>query len=89
MIPYSRPKRSDLYTKTIPFTAAHTYIAHIWQYPPRDLPVKNMNTRGRGGQTAVNDQSRIINVVIHRQPNKVRQIRTTSAYVKRNKFDYQ
>ena len=41
MIPYSRPKRSDLYTyhrvnylKTIPFTAAHTHIAHIWQYPP-------------------------------------------------------
>ena len=41
MIPYSRPKRSDLYTyarvnclKTLPFTAAHTYIAHIWQYPP-------------------------------------------------------
>ena len=41
MIPYSRPKLSDLYTyprvnclKTIPFTAAHTYIAHIWQYPP-------------------------------------------------------
>ena len=32
MIPYSRPKLSDLY---IPFTAAHTYIAHIWQYPPR------------------------------------------------------
>ena len=21
--------------KTIPFTAAHTYIAHIWQYRPR------------------------------------------------------
>ena len=20
--------------KTIPFTAAHTYIVHIWQYPP-------------------------------------------------------
>ena len=20
--------------KTIPFAAAHTYIAHIWQYPP-------------------------------------------------------
>ena len=20
--------------KTIPFTAAHTYIAHIWKYPP-------------------------------------------------------
>ena len=41
MIPYSRPKLSDLYTlskskllETIPFTAAHTYIAHIWQYPP-------------------------------------------------------
>ena len=50
---------------------------------------QNMNTRGRGGQTAVNDQSGIINVVIHRLPNKVRQIRTTSAYVKRNKFDYQ
>ena len=34
MLPYSRPKRSDLYTlslnclKTIPFTAAHTHIAH-------------------------------------------------------------
>ena len=22
--------------KTIPFTAAHTYIAHIWQYHPRE-----------------------------------------------------
>ena len=40
MIPYFRPKRSDLYTgyprvnclKTIPFTTAHTYIAHTWQY---------------------------------------------------------
>ena len=21
--------------KTIPFTAAHTYLAHIWQYPAR------------------------------------------------------
>ena len=20
--------------KTIPFTATHTYIAHVWQYPP-------------------------------------------------------
>ena len=29
-IPY--PKVNCL--KTIPFTAAHTYIAHIWQYPP-------------------------------------------------------
>ena len=45
MIPYSRPKRSDLYTltrinclKTIPFTAAHTYIAHIWQSPPPPGP---------------------------------------------------
>ena len=45
MIPYSRPKRSDLYTpprvncfKTIPFTAAHTYIAHIWQYSPPPPP---------------------------------------------------
>ena len=37
MIPYSRPKLSDFYTlfesKTIPFTAAHTYKAHIWEYP--------------------------------------------------------
>ena len=36
MIPYSRPKRSE----TIPFTAAHTYMAHIWQYPhPRGSAV--------------------------------------------------
>ena len=39
MIPSSRPKLSCKYTlsqsaETIPFTAAHTYIAHIWQYPP-------------------------------------------------------
>ena len=43
MTPYSGPQLSDLYTlsqsklpllKTIPFTAAHTHIAHIWQYPP-------------------------------------------------------
>ena len=41
MIPYSRPKLSDLYTLsqsklfvTIHSTAAHTYMAHIWQYPP-------------------------------------------------------
>ena len=41
MIPYSRPN-ALIYIpyprvnclKTIPFTAAHTYIAHIWQYPP-------------------------------------------------------
>ena len=25
--------------KTIPFTAAHTYIAHIWQYPPRGVRI--------------------------------------------------
>ena len=34
MISYSRAKRSDLY---IPFTAAHTYIAHIRQYRPPGL----------------------------------------------------
>ena len=28
-IPYSRVNS----LKTIPFTAAHTYIAHIWEYP--------------------------------------------------------
>ena len=41
MIPYSRPKLFDLYTLSqskllenhaIPFTAAHAYIAHTWQY---------------------------------------------------------
>ena len=41
MIPYSRLKRPDLYTlshseqlEDHTFTAAQTYIAHIWQYPP-------------------------------------------------------
>ena len=36
MIPYSRPKLSARVNclKTTPFTAAHTYIAHICQYPP-------------------------------------------------------
>ena len=36
MIPYSRPKRSPRVNclKSIPFTAAHTYIDNIWQYPP-------------------------------------------------------
>ena len=41
MITYSRPKLADFYTlfeskpaETIPFIAAHTYIAHIWEYPP-------------------------------------------------------
>ena len=29
-IPYPRVNR----LKTIPFTATHTYIAPIWQYPP-------------------------------------------------------
>ena len=45
MIPYSRPKLSDLYTLsqskllvTIHSTAAHTYMAHIWQYPPPPGP---------------------------------------------------
>ena len=33
-IPY--PKVNCL--KTIPVTAAHTYIAHIWQYPPPNPP---------------------------------------------------
>ena len=41
MISYPRPKLSDLYPcprvkclKTIHFTAAHTYIAYMWQYSP-------------------------------------------------------
>ena len=29
-IPYARVNC----LKTIPFKAAHTYMAHIWQYPP-------------------------------------------------------
>ena len=33
-IPY--PRVNCLKTK--PFTAAHTYIAHIWQYPPPPPP---------------------------------------------------
>ena len=33
-IPYARVNC----VKTIPFTAAHTYIAHIWQYPPKGGP---------------------------------------------------
>ena len=49
MIPYSRPKLSDLYTlsqskllETIPFMAAHTYIAHIWQSPPPSIGGKDI-----------------------------------------------
>ena len=41
MIPYFRPKPLIYIPyarvnclKTIPFTAAHTYIAHIWKNPP-------------------------------------------------------
>ena len=29
--------------KTIPFTAAHTYIAHKWQYPPSFLIFFNVS----------------------------------------------
>ena len=46
MIPYSRLKRPDLYTlshseqlEDHTFTAAHTYIAHIWQPPARFVPL--------------------------------------------------
>ena len=46
MIPYSRPKLFDFIPyprvnclKTIiPFIEAHTYIAHIWRYPPPPPP---------------------------------------------------
>ena len=31
MIPYLRIENLK---KTIPYRAAHTYIAHIWEYPP-------------------------------------------------------
>jgi len=48
MIPYSRPN-SLIYIpypranclEIIPFAAAHTYIAHIWQYPPPPTPLLN------------------------------------------------
>ena len=40
MIPYSRPKHSNIYTlswskllENHTLHSAHTYIAHIWQYP--------------------------------------------------------
>ena len=50
MIPYSRPNvliyipypRVNC-LKTIPLTAAHTYMAHIWQSPPPGLaPVQTL-----------------------------------------------
>ena len=31
--------------KTIPFTAAHTYIAHLWQYPPPPPPGGKTHTQ--------------------------------------------
>jgi len=64
MIPYSRPKCSDLWAiyipyprvnclKTIPFTLAHTYIAHIWQYPhpPGAKVIKKWGPSGLGRAT--------------------------------------
>ena len=61
MIPYSRPKRSDLYItyprvnclKSIPFTAAHTHIAHIWQYPPQGLGRRHGDTTVTQGSQSV------------------------------------
>ena len=46
MIPYILHPNSLIYMpypsvnslKTIPYRAAHTYIAHIWQYHPRPPP---------------------------------------------------
>ena len=39
--------------KTIPFTAAHTYIAHIWQYPPPPPPPpRGLHTLRKSQMTA-------------------------------------
>ena len=64
MIPSTRPKLSDLYTLSqskLPenhtLTAVHTYVAHIWQYPPpppRDYVV--LTSHNNGG-TAVDGYS--------------------------------
>ena len=35
MIPYVRTENGS---KTIPYPAAHTYIAHIWESPPPPPP---------------------------------------------------
>jgi len=52
LIPYSRPKLPEFYTyprpnclKTIPFTAAHTYlpVGYIWEYPPPGLKLALQN----------------------------------------------
>ena len=39
--------------KTIPFTAAHTYIAHIWQYPPPPPGVEYQNFKMDSVWTAI------------------------------------
>ena len=41
MIPYSRPNSLI----SIPFRAAHTYIAHIWEYPPPPGEGGSVHTR--------------------------------------------
>ena len=45
--------------KTIPFTEAHTYIAHIWQYPlpppPRGIDRRICLTRAVRAQLAENE----------------------------------
>ena len=39
--------------KTIPFTAAYTYIAHIWQYPPPPPPGRNSHFLGCLGRELI------------------------------------
>ena len=40
--------------KTIPFTVAHTYIAHIWQYPPPPFPTRLCGTQIKKDLTLYN-----------------------------------
>ena len=48
-IPYPR---LNVLLKTLPFTAAHTYIAYIWMYPPSpvviEIPARLMSSRDGG-----------------------------------------
>ena len=51
--------------KIIPFTVAHTYIAHIWQYPsPPPPPLPNLVKVVHGDKTQVASVKLQINFVL-------------------------
>ena len=55
--------------KTIPFTAAHTYIVHIWQYPPPRIKhgirhFVQMLRRGEPGTIALIGQTQQISLCL-------------------------